>query len=214
MGSNTFVALNLHRDVRSTHTRILSLILLSFALAVALPSSAKAMSMFNFTINFDGTNTISGSFTSSATDNWSLGNIDSLQFAVPGNLNGNAVPLTFNSPGFDTADPNHTLNAFQADLAGGITDLSGRISSPSTGTYEIYSWSSSNCNASIQCIFSYRFTPLTEDVGIDTSNTPVSTTISAAPVPEPTTIALFGSGLLALAGTRWYQRRREGTQLR
>lgn len=32
-------------------------------------------------------------------------------------------------------------------------------------------------------------------------------------VPEPSTILLFASGLLGLAGYRWSQRRREGTQL-
>ena len=33
------------------------------------------------------------------------------------------------------------------------------------------------------------------------------------PVPEPGTIALFATGLLALGGYRWYYRRREGTQV-
>ena len=34
-----------------------------------------------------------------------------------------------------------------------------------------------------------------------------------ATVPEPTTMLLFASGLLGLAGYRWQQRRREGTQV-
>ena len=38
-------------------------------------------------------------------------------------------------------------------------------------------------------------------------------TSQASPIPEPTTIFLFGSGLAGMAGYRWYQRRREGTQV-
>ncbi len=34
-----------------------------------------------------------------------------------------------------------------------------------------------------------------------------------APVPEPTTMLLTATGLLGLAGYRWQQRRREGTQV-
>ncbi len=37
--------------------------------------------------------------------------------------------------------------------------------------------------------------------------------ITGQPVPEPTTLALFASGLLGLAGYRWHQRRRERAQV-
>ena len=33
------------------------------------------------------------------------------------------------------------------------------------------------------------------------------------PIPEPSTMLLMATGLLGLAGYRWYQRRREGTQV-
>ena len=42
---------------------------------------------------------------------------------------------------------------------------------------------------------------------------PTITAKTTSPVPEPTTMMLFGTGLLGLAGYRWHQRRREGTQL-
>lgn len=35
---------------------------------------------------------------------------------------------------------------------------------------------------------------------------------SQSTIPEPSTYLLFGSGLLGLAGYRWHQRRREGSQ--
>ncbi len=40
-----------------------------------------------------------------------------------------------------------------------------------------------------------------------------SASVNQAPVPEPGTILLLSSGLLGLAGYRWQQRRREGTQI-
>ncbi len=51
----------------------------------------------------------------------------------------------------------------------------------------------------------------TDDVGpIDVRG---SYTLDQTTVPEPTTMLLFGSGLLCLAGYRWHQRRREGVQI-
>ena len=44
-------------------------------------------------------------------------------------------------------------------------------------------------------------------------NLPSSIPLVASPVPEPSTVLLFMTGLLGLAGYRWHHRRREGTQV-
>jgi len=41
----------------------------------------------------------------------------------------------------------------------------------------------------------------------------VGNAVLVSAIPEPTSVLLFASGLLGLAGYRWYNRRGEGTQL-
>ncbi len=213
MQSTTFIQPNPHRGVRSSYTNTMSVILLFAALATALPSTAGAMSTFNFSIHWDATHTISGSFTSNAMDPWDSTNILTLEFSVPSALNG--VASSFTDIGFDSTDPNHTLNIFKGGLTTGISAISATIvHGPTDSITDTWSWGT-QCMGSLttQCFDSQRREGAAgKGAGLGT-DFPVAATITPAAVPEPATIALLGSGLLALAGYRWHQRRREGTQL-
>jgi len=49
--------------------------------------------------------------------------------------------------------------------------------------------------------------------GLGTRVAGVGSAVLVSAVPEPTSVLLFASGLLGLAGYRWHNRRGEGTQL-
>ena len=85
-----------------------------------------------------------------------------------------------------------------------ILNFSSPFLSDAGGTVSISSAMVGTCAISLPCV------QISEN---PEEGSPLGSVRGVPAVPEPGTIALFATGLFGLAGYRWHQRRREGTQL-
>jgi len=150
-----------------------------FALVVLFAGAQSAYAdEFNFTFSGSGLSA-SGIFT---TDPESGGSF--LVTSISGLQNG--LDMTLLAPGTYAANDNLLFPAFPQLDQSGISFLSGGID------YNIYFYSSGsaylNCNS------------VTDGGCFVPAGTPI--TFTASPVPEPASLILLGSGLVAIAGAR------------